>query len=207
MPHINPPVLGDESPSEEAESLLPRRSASVDPGGGKGRRIAAALDEDETFEDAYEFYEKVVVSGVSDLASGGFDGPAPPFSWRKLWLFTGPGFLVSIAFLDPGNLEGDLQAGAVAGCSLLWLLLLATAMGLMIQMLSARLGVATGSHLAELCREEYPKWAMLALWLMAEVALIGADIQEVIGSAIAIKILSRGVFPLWTGVVITAFDW
>ncbi|XP_042457889.1 metal transporter Nramp3-like [Zingiber officinale] len=206
MPHINPPVLGDESTSMEAESLLPRGSASVDRDGGKGRRIAAAFDEDEIFEGAYDFDEKVVVSVVSDLGSVGVDGPAPPFSWRKLWLFTGPGFLMSIAFLDPGNLEGDLQAGAVAGYSLLWLLLLATAMGLLIQMLSARLGVATGSHLAELCREEYPKWAMLSLWLMAEVALIGADIQEVIGSAIAIKILSRGVFPLWTGVVITAFD-
>ncbi|PKI45912.1 hypothetical protein CRG98_033711 [Punica granatum] len=65
---------------------------------------------------------------------------APPFSWKKLWLFTGPGFLMSIAFLNPGNLEGDLQAGAIAGYSLLWLLLWATLMGLLLQMLSARLG-------------------------------------------------------------------
>lgn len=130
----------------------------------------------------------------------------PPFSWRKLWRFTGPGFLMCIAFLDPGNLEGDLQAGAVAGYSLLWLLLWATAMGLLIQLLSARLGVATGRHLAEHCREEYPRWASLTLWVMAELALIGADIQEVIGSAIAIKILSTGIVPLWGGVVITALD-
>ncbi|PWA90724.1 leucine-rich repeat receptor-like protein kinase family protein [Artemisia annua] len=75
----------------------------------------------------------------------------PPFSWRKLWLFTGPGFLMSIAFLDPGNLEGDLQAGAIAGYSLLWLLMWATAIGLLVQLLSARLGVATGRQLAELC--------------------------------------------------------
>ncbi|KAG6514854.1 hypothetical protein ZIOFF_025229 [Zingiber officinale] len=196
MTHIDPPFVGDGSTAEEevVESLLPRRSAAVDP------------EDDETSERAYEYDEKVVVVGVSDVGGVAFDGPPPPFSWRKLWLFTGPGFLMSIAFLDPGNLEGDLQAGAVAGFSLLWLLLSATAMGLMIQMLSARLGVATGRHLAELCREEYPKWAMLALWLMAEVALIGADIQEVIGSAIAIKILSGGVFPLWTGVIVTAFD-
>ncbi|XP_074566172.1 metal transporter Nramp3.2-like [Curcuma longa] len=206
MPHIDPPFVGDESTAEEAESLLPRRSAAVDLDGGKGRRSPAAFEDDETSERAYEYDEKVVVVGVSDVEGVAFDGPRPPFSWRKLWLFTGPGFLMSIAFLDPGNLEGDLQAGAVAGFSLLWLLFLATAMGLLIQMLSARLGVATGRHLAELCREEYPKWAMLALWLMAEVALIGADIQEVIGSAIAIKILSGGVFPLWTGVIITAFD-
>ncbi|KAL0392097.1 UNVERIFIED_CONTAM: Metal transporter Nramp2 [Sesamum radiatum] len=104
---------------------------------------------------------------------------------------------MSIAFLDPGNLEGDLQAGAIAGYSLLWLLMWATAMGLLIQLLSARIGVATGRHLAELCREEYPYWAGIVLWFMAEVALIGADIQEVIGSAIAIQILSRGLLPLW----------
>lgn len=100
-----------------------------------------------------------------------------------------------------------LQAGAIAGYSLLWLLMWATAMGLLIQLLAVRVGVATGKHLAELCREEYPYWAGVLLWVMAEVALIGADIQEVIGSAIAIKILSNGVLPLWAGVIITASDW
>lgn len=113
---------------------------------------------------------------------------------------------MSIAFLDPGNLEADLQAGAIAGYSLLWLLFWATAMGLLIQLLSARLGVVTGRHLAELCRDEYPNWARYLLWVMAELALIGSDIQEVIGSAIAIKILSHGFIPLWCGVLITASD-
>ncbi|GLT68828.1 hypothetical protein SLA2020_410260 [Shorea laevis] len=155
-------------------------------------------------ETAYDSTEKVHIIGITD--SDLDDLRAPPFSWRKLWLFTGPGFLMSIAFLDPGNLEGDLQAGAIAGYSLLWLLMWATAMGLLVQLLSARLGVATGRHLAELCREEYPTWARMVLWIMAEVALIGADIQEVIGSAIAIKILSNGVIPLWAGVTITACD-
>ncbi|KAG1368601.1 Metal transporter Nramp2 [Cocos nucifera] len=180
---------------EEESSLLPSPYPSPDSHYG---------EEDDTEERAYDACEKIVVGISADDA----DDPAavPPFSWRKLWLFTGPGFLMSIAFLDPGNLEGDLQAGAIAGYSLLWLLFWATAMGLLIQMLSARLGVATGKHLAELCREEYPGWARLALWFMAEVAMIGADIQEVIGSAIAIKILSRGVLPLWAGVVITAMD-
>ncbi|RRT45769.1 hypothetical protein B296_00047726 [Ensete ventricosum] len=168
---------------------------------------------DEQPEAAYDSDEKVVISvsdddGPSTAAeTEEIDGSLPPFSWRKLWRFTGPGFLMSIAFLDPGNLEGDLQAGAAAGYALLWLLLWSTAMGLLIQILSARLGVATGRHLAELCRDEYPRWATVALWLMAELALIGADIQEVVGSAIAIKILSGGVIPLWAGVVITALDW
>lgn len=154
-------------------------------------------------ELAFESSEKPFV-GDFDFD---FDSDTPPaFSWKKLWRFTGPGFLMSIAFLDPGNLEGDLQAGAIAGYSLLWLLLWATSMGLLIQLLSARIGVATGKHLAELCREEYPPWARYLLWVMAELALIGADIQEVIGSAIAIQILSRGVLPIWAGVIITASD-
>ncbi|KAI3785117.1 hypothetical protein L1987_44229 [Smallanthus sonchifolius] len=149
----------------------------------------------------YDPIENVHIVGVDDG-----DKEDYPFSWRKLWRFTGPGFLMSIAFLDPGNLEGDLQAGANAGYSLLWLLLWATAIGLLVQLLSARLGVATGRHLAELCREEYPDWAGKLLWVMAELALIGADIQEVIGSAIALKILTNGFLPLWAGVLITAFD-
>ncbi|CAH9078169.1 unnamed protein product [Cuscuta europaea] len=163
------------------------------------RRVEAGIE--------YESQEKLVAVDIESEAADGVDhSTVPPFSWRQLWRFTGPGFLMSIAFLDPGNIEGDLQSGAIAGYSLLWLLMWATGMGLLIQLLSARLGVATGRHLAELCREEYPYWAGLLLWFMAEVALIGADIQEVIGSAIAIKILSRGVIPLWAGVVITASD-
>ncbi|KAG5543548.1 hypothetical protein RHGRI_016325 [Rhododendron griersonianum] len=131
---------------------------------------------------------------------------AEPFSWKKMWQFTGPGLLMSVGFLDPGNIEGDLQAGAIGGYSLLWLMMWATAVGLLIQLLSARLRVATGRNLAKLCKEEYPYWAGLLLWVMTEVALIGADMQEVIGSAIAISILSHGVLPLWAGVLITAFD-
>ncbi|CAI9267118.1 unnamed protein product [Lactuca saligna] len=155
---------------------------------------------------AYESQEKIIIDGLDSYSDSADCNSTPPFSWKKLWLFTGPGFLMSIAFLDPGNLEGDLQAGAIAGYSLLWLLMWATGMGLLIQLLSARIGVATGKHLAELCREEYPKWAGLLLWFMAEIALIGADIQEVIGSAIAIQILSNGVLPIWVGVIITASD-
>ncbi|WJX89553.1 Metal transporter Nramp3 [Trifolium repens] len=161
-------------------------------------------EDEELQETAYDSSEKIVVVGIDESTNWGTS--VPPFSWKKLWRFTGPGFLMSIAFLDPGNLEGDLQAGAIAGYSLLWLLMWATAMGLLIQLLAARLGVATGKHLAELCREEYPRWARNVLWVMAEFALIGSDIQEVIGSAIAIRILSNGVVPLWGGVIITALD-
>ncbi|XP_048072729.1 natural resistance-associated macrophage protein 2 isoform X5 [Ursus arctos] len=128
------------------------------------------------------------------------------FSFRKLWAFTGPGFLMSIAYLDPGNIESDLQSGAVAGFKLLWVLLLATIVGLLLQRLAARLGVVTGLHLAEVCHRQYPKVPRIILWLMVELAIIGSDMQEVIGSAIAINLLSVGRVPLWGGVLITIAD-
>ncbi|XP_031101791.1 metal transporter Nramp3-like [Ipomoea triloba] len=168
------------------------------------QKLPLLRDEGEG-EGAFDYSQRVHIHGGDETEGEEFTG-TPPFSWKKLWLFTGPGLLMSIAFLDPGNLEGGLQSGAIAGYSLLWLLFWATGIGLLVQLLSARLGVATGRHLAEACRSEYPKWARLLLWVMAEFALIGADIQEVIGSAIAIKILSRGHLPLWAGVFISAFD-
>uniref|UniRef100_A0A0D9VWA1 Uncharacterized protein n=1 Tax=Leersia perrieri TaxID=77586 RepID=A0A0D9VWA1_9ORYZ len=189
------------SPAEAAEERALLRRPSF---------FSSAYSDEDLVERAFEPAQKVVVSISGDPDADDEHlyclGGVPPFSWRKLWLFTGPGFLMSIAFLDPGNLEGDLQAGATAGDTLLWLLFWATAMGLLVQLLAARLGVATGKHLAELCRDEYPDWARRALWLMAEVSMVSADIQEVIGSAIAIKILSNGFLPIWAGVVITALD-
>ncbi|XP_039370211.1 natural resistance-associated macrophage protein 2 isoform X4 [Mauremys reevesii] len=134
------------------------------------------------------------------------DEKHPWFSFRKLWAFTGPGFLMSIAYLDPGNIESDLQSGAVAGFKLLWVLLLATIIGLLLQRLAARLGVVTGLHLAEMCNRQYQKVPRIILWLMIELAIIGSDMQEVIGSAIAINLLSVGKVPLWGGVLITIAD-
>ncbi|KAL2964849.1 hypothetical protein AAZX31_16G026100 [Glycine max] len=164
-------------------------------------------EEEEEKDTVYAAKDKVQIFDLESASGASVGSTAvPPFSWRKLWLFTGPGLLMSVAFLDPGNLEGDLQAGAIAGYYLLWLLMWSTFMGLVIQLLSARLGVATGRHLAELCREEYSNWARLVLWILAELALIAADIQEVIGSAIALKILSHGILPIWAGVIITAMD-
>ncbi|KAG9307500.1 hypothetical protein G9A89_017330 [Geosiphon pyriformis] len=126
------------------------------------------------------------------------------FCWKKLWKYTGPGFLMSIAYLDPGNLEADLQTGAVAGYSLLWLLLYAHVAGLLIQCLSARAGVVTGQHLAQLIRSHYPRPISLVLYLITELAIISSDIQEIIGTAISLKILFG--MPLWIGTLLTAMD-
>ena len=90
----------------------------------------------------------------------------PPFSWQKLWVFTGPGFLMSIAYLDPGNIEADLQEGLQGGQSLNWVLFWATVMGLLLQVLAARLGAVTGTHLAEVCQQQYPPKQRYLLWAM-----------------------------------------
>jgi len=132
-----------------------------------------------------------------------FDGNEK-FSWRKLWLYTGPGWLMSIAYLDPGNLESDLQAGFGSGYQLIWVLWWATFLGWIVQSLSARLGTVTGLHLAELCRYEYGRATSLSLWIFTELAIIGSDIQEVVGSAIAMKILFG--WPLYVGCLVTAAD-
>ncbi|RHY89696.1 hypothetical protein DYB35_004876 [Aphanomyces astaci] len=126
------------------------------------------------------------------------------FSWATLWAYAGPGWLMSIAFVDPGNLESDLQAGAYGGYQLIWVLLGATIMGFFLQVLSARLGVVTGKNLAEMCHLMYPRWTSRVLWFMAEVAIVGSDIQEVLGSAIALQILFK--LPLWIGCLVTAVD-
>lgn len=128
------------------------------------------------------------------------------FSFRKLWAFTGPGFLMSIAYLDPGNIESDLQSGTTAQYKLLWVLLSATVLGLIMQRLSARLGVVTGHHLAEMCYRQYKLFPRLFVWIMMEIAIIGSDMQEVIGTAIALYLLSNRLIPLWIGVLITVID-
>ncbi|KAM8806933.1 natural resistance-associated macrophage protein 1 [Eudromia elegans] len=113
---------------------------------------------------------------------------------------------MSIAYLDPGNVESDLQCGAVAGFKLLWVLLWATVLGLLCQRLAIRLGVVTGRDLGEICYLYYPKVPRVLLWLMVEMAIIGSDMQEVIGTAIAFSLLSAGRIPLWGGVLITIAD-
>ncbi|CEL95404.1 unnamed protein product [Vitrella brassicaformis CCMP3155] len=130
---------------------------------------------------------------------------------RKLVAFMGPGWLVAMAYLDPGNIEGDLQVGALrrpgdvsAGYRLLWVLMWSTAGGLLLQCLAVRLGNVTGKGLAELCRLEYSRPMSILLFTMTEIAIIGADFQAVIGSAVALKLLFD--IPLWTGMLLTLID-
>ncbi|GFS50363.1 natural resistance-associated macrophage protein 2 [Trichonephila inaurata madagascariensis] len=128
------------------------------------------------------------------------------FSFRKLWAFSGPGFLMSIAYLDPGNIEADLKAGTEAKYALLWILLWATVLGLFIQRLAARIGAVTGEDMGETCRRRFTPIPRYTLWIMLEITIIAADMQEVIGTAIALYLLSSKRIPLWGGVLLTIFD-
>lgn len=113
---------------------------------------------------------------------------------------------MSIAYLDPGNIQSDLTAGVIADYKLLWVLLYSTVLGLLMQILSARIGIVTGKHLAEMCYTRYPKVPRVLLWIMTEIAIIGSDMQEVIGTAVAIYMLSNRLVPLYAGVLITIAD-
>uniref|UniRef100_A0A182RPK7 Uncharacterized protein n=1 Tax=Anopheles funestus TaxID=62324 RepID=A0A182RPK7_ANOFN len=154
--------------------------------------------------------EDSTLNNASSIFYGGersaTDTETSDFSFRELWAFTGPGFLMSIAYLDPGNIESDLQSGVVAKYSLLWVLLGATLLGLAMQRLAVKIGVVTGLDLAEMCHKQYKTVPRLILWLMVEVAIIGSDMQEVIGTAIAIYLLSYKRIPLHVGVLITVLD-
>ncbi|KAK6153779.1 hypothetical protein DH2020_013418 [Rehmannia glutinosa] len=131
-------------------------------------------------------------------------------SWKNLFQYMGPGFLVSIAYIDPGNFQTDLQSGAQYEYGLN-IKLIATldyfisfGAALIIQSLAANLGVVTGKHLAEHCRLEYPKVPNFILWILAEIAIVACDIPEVIGTAFALNMLFR--IPLWCGVLITGLS-
>jgi Mn2+/Fe2+ NRAMP family transporter len=116
--------------------------------------------------------------------------------------FLGPGFLITIAYVDPGNFEVDMQAGAQFGSSLLWVLLIATLAGLLVQILCVRLAVTTGKHLSQMCRHEYTPMQSKALWILSELAIIASDIPEVIGTAFALQMLFG--IPVEIGILVTS---
>jgi len=129
-----------------------------------------------------------------------------PWSWKKFLQFVGPGWLMSLAYIDPGNLESDLQTGAYTRYALVWVLFWATVVGLLLQNLSSRLGVVTGRDLAQNSRDYFTRPKSIFLYLMMELAIIGSDLQEVLGSAIAIKLLSNNRIDLVYGCLITGLD-
>ena len=126
-----------------------------------------------------------------------------PF-FRKLLAFAGPGFMVAVGYMDPGNWATDIKGGASYGYTLLSVILISNMMAMLLQHLCVKLGIATGRDLAQACRDEYPKPVVWCLWLLCEVAIAACDLAEVIGTAIGLQLLFG--IPLVWGCVITALD-
>lgn len=127
-----------------------------------------------------------------------------PIFWRRLLGFLGPGFLISVGYMDPGNWATDIAGGSRFGYTLLFVIMASNLMAVLLQSLSLKLGIATERDLAQLCRESTGRWANITLWLMAEIAIAACDLAEVIGSAIALNLLFH--VPLFWGVLITGLD-
>jgi len=124
--------------------------------------------------------------------------------WRRMFAFAGPAYLVSVGYMDPGNWATDLEGGARFGYTLLWVLLMSNLLAILLQTLSARLGIATGRDLAQACRETYPRPITIALWVLCEIAIAACDLAEVLGAAIGLNLLFH--IPLLIGVLLTAAD-
>jgi len=127
-----------------------------------------------------------------------------PIGWRRLLGFLGPGFLISVGYMDPGNWATDIAGGSRFGYTLLFVIMASNLMAILLQSLSLKLGVATERDLAQLCHERYGRWVSFSLWVGAEIAIAACDLAEVIGSAIALNLLFH--IPLFYGVLITGLD-
>src|SRR5271170_3805418 len=127
-----------------------------------------------------------------------------PHLWRRLLGFLGPGFLISVGYMDPGNWATDLAAGSRYGYTLLFVIMLSNLMAILLQSLAIKLGVATEQDLAQACRSNTSRPVAIGLWVIAEIAIAACDLAEVIGSAIALQLLFH--IPLMIGVLITSLD-
>ena len=130
--------------------------------------------------------------------------PAGAGFWRKLFAFAGPGYLVAVGYMDPGNWATDIAGGARFGYTLLSVVLIANFMAILLQSLAARLGIASGRDLAQSCRDHYSRPVAMVLWVLAEVAIAATDLAEVIGMAIALQLLFG--LPIAVGVCLTSLD-
>ena len=125
-------------------------------------------------------------------------------SWRRLLAFAGPGYLVAVGYMDPGNWATDISGGAAYSYRLLSVIFASNLMAIFLQILAAKLGMVTGRDLAQACRDSYPRPVVWCLWLSAEIGIIACDVAEVIGSAIALNLLFH--IPMVWGVAITGLD-
>jgi manganese transport protein len=174
----------DARSSQLAQDSLPKHAADVpsEAGGWRGERGTPSLAD--------------MFATVGTTQKGPF--------WRKLLAFLGPGYLVAVGYMDPGNWATSLAGGSKFGYALLSIALLSNGMAIVLQSLCTRLGVGAGRDLAQACRDSFPRWVSLPLWLSAELAITATDLAEVIGTAIGLNLLLH--IPLGIGVVLTAAD-
>src|SRR6478609_6945212 len=130
--------------------------------------------------------------------------PVTASFWRKLFAFSGPGFLVAVGYMDPGNWATDLSGGARFGYALLMVVMISNFMAILLQHLCIKLGVATGRDLAQASRDHYSRPTVWALWILCEIAIAACDLAEVVGSAIGLQLLFG--IPLVQGCLITSLD-
>jgi manganese transport protein len=173
--------LDTAPPSTDVAPDLPDPMAEHDPSAWRRARLTPSLA---------EVYRTVPVTGAT--------------WWRKVLAFAGPGYLVAVGYMDPGNWATDLAGGSRFGYSLLVVILLSNLMAVLLQGLSSKLGIATGRDLAQACRDHYSRPVSIAHWILCELAIAACDLAEVIGSAIALNLLFG--IPLVWGILITAFD-
>ena len=124
--------------------------------------------------------------------------------WKRFFAFLGPAYLVSVGYMDPGNWATDIAGGSQFGYKLIWVLLMSNLIALLLQSLSARLGIVRGLDLAQASKNAYPKWANIPLFGLAQIAIIACDLAEIIGMAIGLNLLFG--LPLIWGISITVFD-
>jgi manganese transport protein len=127
-----------------------------------------------------------------------------PKLWKRIFAFAGPAYLVSVGYMDPGNWATDLEGGSRFGYALIWVILMSNMMAVLLQTLSARLGIVTGKDLAQACRVEYSKWVSFVLWILCEIAIAACDLAEVLGTILGLNLLFG--LPLLWGSLVTLFD-
>src|SRR5665213_673044 len=178
-------------------SLLPSSPASFDPIQGPGNpNEAAAAPPAGVLPRAGSPSLPESYRSIPILANASF--------FRKMIAFAGPGYLVAVGYMDPGNWATDLGGGSRYGYTLLSAVLISSLMAIFLQALSAKLGIATGRDLAQSCREHYSRRTTAVLWVLCEIAIAACDLAEVLGSAVALKLLFG--LPLLAGVLLTGLD-
>ena len=143
-----------------------------------------------------------IEKGTAVAAADVLSGKTRRKGLARLLPFLGPAFIASVAYVDPGNYATNLQSGARLGYGLVWVVLASNLMAMLVQTLSAKLGIATGRNLAELCRENFPRWSILPLWVLMELVAIATDLAEFLGGALGFYLLFG--MPLWIAGLVTA---